>query len=236
MLDHCQQKANMMSTTKPYLPLTPPEEPSKKLEISPHESRRTTPEPLDAFHGLVNDINRILGPCNGIDSKDVNVEDLIAAMASYSSNEEEWKKYAFVDLSRAYTRNLVDHGNGKANLLVVVWTPGKSSPIHDHANAHCVMKIFKGSLKETIYDWPCQRSDNPSDCTNASELRSPSTEHTCSTKPEDLQPAALRVMRETTHDRNGVTYMSDQLGLHRVGNASDDEVAVSLHLYTVSGR
>ena len=28
--------------------------------------------------------------------------------------------------------------------------------------------------------------------------------------------------------------MSDALGLHRVGNASDSEIAISLHLYTVS--
>ena len=25
--------------------------------------------------------------------------------------------------------------------LVLVWTPGKGSPIHDHASSHCIMKV-----------------------------------------------------------------------------------------------
>jgi hypothetical protein len=28
------------------------------------------------------------------------------------------------------------------NQLILVWSPGKSSAIHDHANAHCVMKVY----------------------------------------------------------------------------------------------
>lgn len=69
--------------------------------------------------------------------------------------------YAFEDFSRGYTRNLVDAGKGKSNLvssagelpwtaeceahgsgqLVWVWTPGKGSPGHDHAQSHRVMKV-----------------------------------------------------------------------------------------------
>jgi hypothetical protein len=45
---------------------------------------------------------------------------------------------------------------------------------------------------------------------------------------------ALRVRRQTSYPTDGVTYMSDTLGLHRVGNAHPSETAVSLHLYTVS--
>ena len=119
--------------------------------------------------------------------------------------------------------------------LILVWTPGKASPIHDHANAHCVMRILRGSLTETIYGWPCERSENPTDCV-ASPL-SPTyphrTEHSCSAMPGDLEPHALCVKRSTKYERGQVTYMSDRLGLHRIQNTSLDEVAVSLHLYTV---
>lgn len=38
--------------------------------------------------------------------------------------------------------------------LILVWTPGKASPVHDHAGSHCVMKVLQGSLKETQYKWP----------------------------------------------------------------------------------
>lgn len=82
-----------------------------------HDSARGSPVPLDAFSTLVKDINSILGPCNGIDSAGVDVGELKGAMAAYTSNDEEWERYAFADYSRAYTRNLVDRGNGKSNLV-----------------------------------------------------------------------------------------------------------------------
>lgn len=84
---------------------------------SPHDSARGSPDLPNCFEQLVTAINDILGPCNGIDSAGIDVEELKAAMRSYQSCEEEWGKYAFADHSRAYTRNLVDHGNGKSNLV-----------------------------------------------------------------------------------------------------------------------
>lgn len=45
-------------------------------------------------------------------------------------------------------------------------------------------------------------------------------------------------MRRTWYTTDQVTYMSDRLGLHSVGNPSTDpeDFAISLHLYTVSIR
>jgi cysteine dioxygenase len=65
----------------------------------------------------VHDINVILGPCNGIDSEGIDVEELKHVMGRYKSCEAEWDRYAFADHSRAYTRNLVDNCNGKSNLV-----------------------------------------------------------------------------------------------------------------------
>jgi cysteine dioxygenase len=72
--------------------------------------------PIDAFHKLVADMSRILGPSSGLDSADVDVSRLQKLMENYVSTESEWSKYAFSDYSRGYTRNLVDEGNGKSNL------------------------------------------------------------------------------------------------------------------------
>ncbi|KAK5173782.1 uncharacterized protein LTR77_002463 [Saxophila tyrrhenica] len=196
-----------------------------------HDSARGSPEPFDGFQDLVKDINTILGPSNGIDSAGVDVEELKHVLAYYNSCEEEWSRYALADSSRAYTRNLVDNCNGKSNLLILVWTPSKGSPIHDHANAHCVMKILKGSLTETLYAWPCESLESSGGCPASSESSCPSTEHSCSFSGS-FEPAALNIKRSTTYDANGVTYMSDRLGLHRIQNPSSDEFAVSLHLYT----
>lgn len=79
------------------------------------------------FDALVEDIRSVLGSSAGIDSDDVDVNDLMNLMRSYFSQESEWKEYALGDPSRSYTRNLVDEGNGKANLLILVWTPGKGT-------------------------------------------------------------------------------------------------------------
>jgi len=104
----------------------------------------------DAFHTLVEDLSKMLGPTSGIDSADVDPKELQSLMEEYVSNPSEWQKYALGDPSRPYTRNLVDKGNGKSNLvlthldrfvllealtnlqqLILVWTPGKGSPIHE---------------------------------------------------------------------------------------------------------
>lgn len=91
----------------------------------------------DRFDELVWALKDTLGPSSGLTCDDIDVEDLMKLMEGYDSAGEEWKRYAFGDSSRGYTRNLVDEGNGKSNLLVLVWSPNKGSPIHDHGNAHC---------------------------------------------------------------------------------------------------
>lgn len=77
------------------------------------------------FDALVEDIRSVLGSSSGIDSEDVDVNDLMNLMRSYSSQKSDWQNFALGDPSRSYTRNLVDEGNGKANLLILVWSPGK---------------------------------------------------------------------------------------------------------------
>jgi predicted metal-dependent enzyme (double-stranded beta helix superfamily) len=82
---------------------------------------------------------------------------------------------------------------------VLVWTPGKGSPVHDHGNAHCLMRILKGNLTETRYAFPREGHNDP-----------------------------LRVISEKTHVEGEVAYMADELGLHRMFNGGSD-FAVSLH-------
>lgn len=112
-----------------------------------------------AFEKLVDDLSSALGPSSGLDSSDVDPMEIQLLMEKYVSNSDEWASYALGDASRTYTRNLIDEGNGKSNLvrelsplnatitwltsfqLILVWSPGKGSTIHDHANAHCVMKV-----------------------------------------------------------------------------------------------
>ncbi|VDO52109.1 unnamed protein product [Haemonchus placei] len=132
----------------------------------------------------------------------VNVAEVMALLESYKSNPDEWKQYAIFD-EHKYTRNLVDIGNGKYNLMLLCWGPGMGSSIHDHTDAHCFVKILDGALLETKYEWP---------------------------ESDDLE-APLRKLEQNRYDENGVSYMSDKLGLHRMENPSHSDSAVSLHLY-----
>lgn len=71
----------------------------------------------NAFQQLVQDLSNVLGPSSALDSADVDHLDLQKLMEGYTSRDVEWQKYAWGDASRTYTRNLVDKGNGKSNLV-----------------------------------------------------------------------------------------------------------------------
>ncbi|XP_009708724.1 PREDICTED: cysteine dioxygenase type 1 [Cariama cristata] len=102
-----------------------------------------------------------------------------------------------------YTRNLVDNGNGKFNLMILCWGEGHGSSIHDHTDSHCFMKILQGNLKETLFEWPEKKGNG------------------------EMTKKSERVLRE-----NQCAYINDSIGLHRVENISHTESAVSLHLYS----
>ncbi|OJK04056.1 hypothetical protein ASPACDRAFT_75541 [Aspergillus aculeatus ATCC 16872] len=157
------------------------------------------------FDQLVQDLKMYLGSSRGIGTEEVDHRVLMAFMSKYASNRADWSCFARNDPSKNYTRNLVANINGRANLLILVWNPEKGSPIHDHANAHCIMKILAGELNEAVYDTP---------------------------DPEQSHEAPLRVKKDTTYGTDEVAYICDQIGLHRVMNPRSDQLAVSLHLYT----
>ncbi|KAI8945867.1 cysteine dioxygenase [Xylaria longipes] len=152
----------------------------------------TSPYP-NLFDKLVASLTEALGLSSGLMSDNIDVALIMQLMRLYGSQERDWARYAFGDSDTDYTRNLVNEGNGKGNL---------GSPIHDHGNAHCVMKILKGSLTETRYALPPQGPSH-----------------------------RLDIISEKTHGKNEVIYMSDELGVHRMFNKGKD-FAVSLHLYT----
>lgn len=49
-----------------------------------------------------------------------------------------------------YTRNLIKRCN-KYELIFLCWLPGQISPIHDHANQSCWVKILQGDCEEKLY-------------------------------------------------------------------------------------
>ncbi|KAL2778675.1 cysteine dioxygenase type 1 isoform 1 [Daubentonia madagascariensis] len=150
---------------------------------------------------------------------EINVEEVQAVMEAYESDPAEWARYAKFDqysyggclvgaflllgwVRGWYTRNLVDQGNGKFNLMILCWGEGHGSSIHDHTDSHCFLKMLQGNLKETLFAWPDKKSN-------------------------EMIKKSERILRD-----NQCAYINDSIGLHRVENISHTEPAVSLHLYS----
>jgi cysteine dioxygenase len=86
---------------------------------SPSETDWTS----DAFEKLVQELSAALGASSGLDSDDVDPIKIQLLMEKYISNPSEWGPYALGDSSRSYTRNLIDEGNGKSNLVSQLLPP-----------------------------------------------------------------------------------------------------------------
>ncbi|KAJ3306738.1 Cysteine dioxygenase [Kappamyces sp. JEL0829] len=154
----------------------------------------------------------------GLDTADVpKIQKLLE---SYASNAQDWQSFALFDEGR-YTRNLVDDGNGKFNLMVLCWATEARSAIHDHSNSHCLVKVLDGQVEESLYEWPAGTSPSEGELSQAAiDLASPTT------------PTGITLVRREIYHPNQVTYMHDKIGLHRLSNPSSTKGAVTLHLYS----
>lgn len=70
-----------------------------------------------AFHQLTRDLNSIMAHSPGSDFSDIDPQPIISLMEGYASKASDWLEYAYRDKDQCFTRNLVDRGNGKCNLV-----------------------------------------------------------------------------------------------------------------------
>ncbi|XP_061726292.1 cysteine dioxygenase type 1 [Cydia pomonella] len=188
--------------------------------------------PIKIDHEITG-LEKLVEELHDIFSRDhVNVQDVQKLMLGYKSNPKDWKKYAKFDRFR-YTRNLVDAGNGAFNIMILCWGAGHASPIHDHADSHCFMKILSGNLEEVRYDWPehvqpevLKKLKNKSCCDKMED------QDGCLCEEDGVYDAGdMKEIGRARLSLNDVCYINDALGLHRVENPSHADSAVSLHLY-----
>ncbi|UJR27222.1 hypothetical protein I4U23_008518 [Adineta vaga] len=137
-------------------------------------------------------------------TNEVNIDYVHTIMRNYKGNMREWSPYLKFQANK-YTRNLVDAGNGKFNLMILCWAESQGSSIHNHANSHCFMKCIQGTLIETKYAWPKEGDEN--------------------------QEEPMHIISQTELKDGMVAYINDSIGLHRVENPSHTDTAVTLHLY-----
>ena len=71
---------------------------------------------------------------------------------SYDPSLGDWKKYEIWDKDR-YTRNLIAQTK-YFKLMLLCWPAKIKSPIHDHGNSECWLKVVTGALEENFYELP----------------------------------------------------------------------------------
>jgi cysteine dioxygenase len=82
------------------------------------------------------------------------LDELAARVAATKVTLEDVKDYLIFD-PHHYRRNLVAEGSWYS-LLVICWSSGQRSPIHDHAESVCAFKVLTGVCSETVYGFsPC---------------------------------------------------------------------------------
>jgi predicted metal-dependent enzyme (double-stranded beta helix superfamily) len=70
----------------------------------------------------------------------------------------DWIKYIKYNNNK-YNRIRLDNlSNSKFEIYIICWKPMQLSPIHDHSENGCIMKVLDGSLKETLCGPPLQRA------------------------------------------------------------------------------
>lgn len=112
----------------------------------------------------------------------------------------ELSKYTFYDSDIPYTRNLVATDDVNYTLLLLCWSPGRESKIHDHPCQGCFVRTVSGSIKEWIY--------------------------TVNKESNEIVYA-----RDQVYGQGLTSFMSDEVGLHKIGNPDPAVGATSLHLY-----
>jgi len=135
-------------------------------------------------------------------------------MCNLKYTPEEWEKYA-IFYKDHYTRNLVATKDFTYDLILLCWQPNQKSAIHDHRDSGCWMRMLTGQLTEMRWK-VAESKDESKDCENDFGLKE---EH-------------LVKLSERTYKAGDVFYINNTLGLHSVYNFSQEEPAISLHLYS----
>ena len=141
-------------------------------------------------------------------------------------SELELQRYCFIEPSKKYTRNLIATDNETYTLLLMCWNPGKFSPIHDHPCDGCWMRVVQGSIREIRYEK--KEETNSLSCTsdntfvgkNAIAIFYLVTWFCISSSPSNI-------VKESEH-----TFIDDNQGYHKIGNPSENQMAMTIHLYS----
>lgn len=121
-------------------------------------------------------------------------------LAAYARAHDDWRKFAIFD-PEVYTRNLVARTE-YFEMLVLCWSSGQESPIHNHAGQNCWMAVLQGEMEEAQFGIV-----------------------------EEGRRSRLIAGPIRTYSAGRVAFINDDIALHRVRPAAA-QPGISLHLYS----
>jgi cysteine dioxygenase len=87
---------------------------------------------------------------DGLDDR-ADLEELTARMRQLRIDCDDVAEHVLF-ASRGYARNLVRTGPWYS-ALVLCWRNGQRSPIHDHAGSSCGVRVLRGTMTETRFEF-----------------------------------------------------------------------------------
>jgi predicted metal-dependent enzyme (double-stranded beta helix superfamily) len=88
---------------------------------------------MESIDDFIVNINKLFLDESSWDAREKHIE---GAMCELDLKSSDISKYTFWDYNKSYTRNLITTNNN-FSLLLLCWSPGKESKIHNHPCDGC---------------------------------------------------------------------------------------------------
>jgi cysteine dioxygenase len=92
----------------------------------------------------ISNLNELIAPLRDIDPQTYGPQNVGRMLAELRLDIGELKQHLYFEKGR-YTRNLI-YRNSDLEVLLLCWDAGASSPVHDHAGQHCWFTTLEGAF------------------------------------------------------------------------------------------
>jgi len=99
---------------------------------------------------MVKTLRQLIDYLDGLKNR-ASLQDLVSVLSNLEVRCEDVADFLrFSD--KGYMRNLIRSGPWY-NLLALCWKNGQRSPIHDHVGSSCGVRVLRGTLTETLFEF-----------------------------------------------------------------------------------
>lgn len=169
---------------------------------------------INTLHHLVKSIRDYTSKIDIIDFK---LDQITSLLERYCG--EDWYNYIYHN-NPNYTKVKIPltNANDIFEIYLICWNKGAISPIHDHSENGCIVKILKGKLNEFRYNRYEENNTN-------TNLFSFFKKKKKNIKNDKKNCICYKL------ECNTVSYIHNDIAIHQIANSIDD-TAYSLHIYS----